>query len=335
MNLIWSASDSYSGIAATSIVSLLDNNIDVDEINIYIIDMGIDDEHKKWIDEIIDRYHRNLVWLKKIDIETFAGISIDVGRWHISTFSRLFLEHILPSDVKKIIYLDCDMIICRSLKTLWDMDMEGFWCMAVDDCRGSKYRDEIGIDSKLIYTNNGLMVIDLDAWKKNNVESLFIDYIRKYKGNITYMDQGVLNGVLQPLNKVKLLPISYNAQTACYDLGYKGLDACRKPVWAYSEDDFENGIKNPIIVHFTSCFVSETRPWYKKDNHPYRNEFIKYRKMTNWGNEPLWDEQKFTARKVLTFIYKIFPKPLTFLLVRILHSQIYPLMRMIRHRCKN
>ena len=334
MNVIWSTSDSYSGIAATSIVSLLENSKDADEINIYVIDVGVSDEHKKWLKEIVERYHRTLVWLEKLDIEKLSGTQIDVGRWHISTFSRLFLSYILPGDVKKIIYIDCDMIIRHSLKTLWDMDMEGSWCMSADDCRGSKYRDEIGIDPQSIYTNNGLMVIDLKAWKDNNVEQLFVDFIKKYNGDITYMDQGVLNGVFQPLHKVKLLPISFNAQTACYDLGYLGMDACRKPVWAYSKEEFECGIKDPTVVHFTSCFMSETRPWYKKDKHPYREEFLKYRSMTRWNEEPLWDDNKFTARKVLTMMCRVLPKTLTFLIIRLLHSKVYPLMRSLKHKRK-
>lgn len=332
MNVIWSTSDSYSGIAATSIISLLENSQDADEINVFVIDMGISDKHKKWLEEIVDKYQRTLMWLGKLDIEKISGTQIDVGRWHISTFSRLFLSHVLPPNIKKVIYIDCDMIIRHSLKPLWEMDMEGSWCMSADDCRGEKYREEIGVDANSIYTNNGLMVIDLEAWKSNNVEHLFVEFIKKYNGDITYMDQGVLNGVFQPLNKVKLLPISYNAQTACYDLGYDGIEACRKPVWAYSKEEFEEGILNPTVVHFTSCFMSETRPWYKKDNHPYRNEFLKYRNMTNWREEQLWDDNKFTTRKALSVVCSFLPRPITFLLIRLLHSKVYPLMRSLKHK---
>lgn len=330
MNVIWSTSDSYSGIAATSIASLLENSKDVDYINVFVIDMGISEKHKKWIEELVLNYQRKLIWLNELDIEKISGTHIDVGRWHISTFSRLFLSHILPEYVKKIIYIDCDMIIRRSLKELWEMDIEESWVMSADDCRGKRYRDNIGIPRSSIYTNNGLMVIDLEAWKENNVEQLFIDFIKKYNGDITYMDQGVINGVFQPLNKIKLLPISYNAQTACYDLGYEGLEYCRKPVWAYTKDEFEEGISNPYVVHFTTCFMSGTRPWFKNDNHPYRNEFLKYKNMTNWKDEPLWDDNTKLLKKMMTKIANTLPKPITFLIIRVVHTTIYPLVRNIK-----
>ncbi len=335
MNLVWSTSDSYSEIAATSILSALENSQDVECINIYVIDMGLSEKHKDWIRKIVDSYKRNLFFLNRVNIEKLVGETINVGRWHISTFSRLFLSTILSEDIKKVIYIDCDMIIRHSLKKLWEMDMCETWVMSADDCRGEKYRDNIGIPRKSIYTNNGLMVINLEAWKKNDVESMFIEFIKKYNGDITYMDQGVLNGVLQPIHKVKLLPLCYNAQTACYDLGYEGLEACRKPVWAYSREEFNSGIVDPTVVHFTTCFMSGTRPWFKNDHHPYRNEFLKYRNMTPWSEKPLWEDNTKIAKKTMTQIANILPRQMTYLIIRIVHVWLYPTVRNIKQKIES
>ena len=330
MNIVYSTSDLYSELAATSIASVFENCKDVDEINVFVIDIGISNEHKQYLLDLSEKYNRNLEFLEDLNVEEITHTKINVGRWHISTFSRLFLLHVLPADLKKIIYIDCDMIIRHSLKTVWEMDMENTWCMSADDCRGKMYRKDIGISTESIYTNNGFIVIDLDAWRKNDVESMFIDFINKYHGDITYMDQGVLNGVFQPLNKVKLLPISYNAQTACYDLGYKGLQACRKPVWAYTKEEFEQGIKDPVIVHFTTCFMSGTRPWFKEDNHPYRDEFLKYRSLTAWGKEPLWDDKTPKKKKMMTKVSQLLPKFITYGIIHIVHVWLYPITRKIK-----
>lgn len=331
MNVIWSTSDSFSEIAATSIISLLENCKDMEDICVYIIDMGVTANHKKEIIKMVESYGRKIQFLEKLNIEELTGTHIDVGRWHISTFSRLFLLHVLPINIEKVIYLDCDMIVRHSLKSLWEMDMDDKWVMSVDDCRGERYRENIGINRKSIYTNNGLMVIDLAAWKENNIEDMFIEFINKYHGDITYMDQGVLNGVLQPLEKVKLLPISYNAQTACFDLGYNGLQACRKPVWAYSESAFNESLDDPVIVHFTTCFMSGTRPWFENDLHPYKNEFLKYRAMTSWKNEPLWEDNTKTMKKLMTKVCRMLPKKITYFLISIVHVWIYPIIRNIKN----
>ena len=334
MNVAYSTSDLYSELAATSIASLLENSKDVDEINVYVIDIGISEKHRQDLLDLAAAYGRHLEFLEDLNVEDIAHTKIDVGRWHISTFSRLFLLHVLPEGMDKIIYIDCDMIIRHSLKTLWEMDMEGTWCMSADDCRGKMYRKDIGIPMDSIYTNNGLMVIDLDAWRKNDVESKFIDFINEYHGDITYMDQGVLNGVFQPLKKVKLLPISYNAQTVCYDLGYDGLQACRKPVWAYTRDEFERGIDDPTVVHFTTCFMSGTRPWFKVDHHPYRVEFLKYRSLTAWKDEPLWDDKTPGKKKLMTKVSQTLPKSITYGIIHVAHVWAYPIVRSLKKKLK-
>lgn len=334
MNVAYSSSDLYSELAATSLASLFENSKDVDEINVYLIDIGISDKHKKDLMDLTASYGRSLTFLEDLNVEDIAHTKIDVGRWHISTFSRLFLLHVLPEGLDKIIYIDCDMIIRHSLKALWEMDMEGTWCMSADDCRGKMYRKDIGIPLDSIYTNNGLMVIDLDAWRKNDVESMFIDFINRYHGDITYMDQGVLNGVFQPLKKVKLLPIAYNAETFCYDLGYDGLEACRKPVWAYTKEEFEADSKDPVIVHFTTCFMSGTRPWFKEDRHPFRGEFLYYRRLTAWKDEPLWDDTTPWTKKAMTKISQTLPKPITYGVIHVAHVWGYPVIREIKNRWK-
>lgn len=334
MNVVYSTSDLYSELAAASIASLLENSRDADAINIYVIDIGISPKHRQDLLELAAAYGRRLEFLEDLNVEDIAHTRINVGRWHISTFSRLFLLHVLPAGIDKVIYIDCDMIIRHSLKTVWEMDMEGAWCMAADDCRGSMYRRDIGIPAHSIYTNNGFLVIDLAAWRDNAVEDRFIDFINRYHGDVTYMDQGVLNGVFQPLGKVKLLPVSYNAQTACYDLGYDGLQACRKPVWAYSRAEFEAGIADPTIVHFTTCFLSGTRPWFKEDGHPYRGEFLKYRALTAWRDAPLWEDRTPAKKKLMTKISRALPRPLTYAIIHVAHVWGYPIVRKLKAALK-
>lgn len=334
MNIVYSSSDLYSELAAASIVSVFENSRDADEINVFVIDIGISSANKRSLEKLAEKYGRKLYFLENLRAEDIAKTKIKVGRWHISTFSRLFLLHVLPEDIKKVIYIDCDMIIRHSLVPLWNMDMEGTWCMSADDCRGKMYRKDIGINPESIYTNNGLMVIDLDAWRRYNVEELFIAFINRYHGDVTYVDQGVLNGVLQPLKKVKLLPISYNAQTVCYDLGYDGIQACRKPVWAYSKEEFERDIADPVVVHFTTCFMSGTRPWFKNDNHPYRDEFLKYRNMTDWKKRPLWEDETPGKKKAMTKVSQKLPRPVTYKIIHVAHVWGYPAARKLKSKIK-
>ena len=334
MKVVYSSSDIYSEIAGISIVSLLENNKNEDEIVIYIIDNGITPRNKERLESIVQRYGRTLFFLESVDIEKMAGTKINVGRWHISTFYRLLLGSILPEDVERVMYIDCDMIITKSLHDVWNMDMQGKYAMGADDCRGKAYRTNIGLEEEHIYINNGFLLIDLKAWRENNIEQLYLDFINKYNGDITYMDQGVLNGVLGSLDRVGLLPIEYNAQTVLYDFTYEQIGTYRRPLWAYSKEEYTKGIQEPVIVHFTSCFISGTRPWNEKNSHPYRKQFLEYRNMTPWSNEPLWKDDRKTAKKLMTFVCNIVPLPIVLAVFSVLHSKLYPMVRNIKNRIK-
>ena len=63
MNVVYSSSDSYAPIAGVSIMSLLHNNTDADEINIYMIDNNISDENKKRFENMVDKFGRNIVFI--------------------------------------------------------------------------------------------------------------------------------------------------------------------------------------------------------------------------------------------------------------------------------
>ena len=63
MNVVYSSSDSFAPIAGVSIMSLLHNNTDADEINIYMIDNNISDENKKRFENMVDKFGRNIVFI--------------------------------------------------------------------------------------------------------------------------------------------------------------------------------------------------------------------------------------------------------------------------------
>ncbi len=331
MFIAYSSSDLYSELAAISIVSVLENNKDVDEITFFIIEKGISEEHKADITAMVERYGRKVIFLPEVDAEKISNTKISVWKWHISAFARLFMLHVIPQGVDRLIYIDCDTIARKPLTDLWNFDLENGWIAGADDCRGILYRKNLGLSDDSSYMNSGVMVIDLNSWRENSVEEDFIAFIKKYNGDITYLDQGVLNGVLNAQGKIKILPIRYNAQSACYYLGYDGLQLCRKPVWAYTRQDFDADIKDPAVVHFTSCFYSGTRPWEKEDGHPYRREFLSYRALTPWKDKPLWENKSSKIKKAETRIIQVLPKKLIFTIVRLFHVYIFPAMRNIKN----
>ena len=90
MNIVYSSSDSYAPIAGVSLFSLLESNKESEEINIFIVDNHISDKNKDKFKKTCADFGRKLTFIPIADIEKLAGTSIDIGRWNISTFGRLF-----------------------------------------------------------------------------------------------------------------------------------------------------------------------------------------------------------------------------------------------------
>lgn len=332
MNIVYSSSDSFAPITGVSIQSLLINNADADEINIYLIDNGISEDNKSKLRQLADKHNRTLVFIDKPDLNKQVGLSIniDIGRWNISTFFRLFLPTILPSGVERCIFLDGDTIVRHSLKELWEMDLEDKIAAAIDDCRSDRYKTELGLSTDNTYTNNGVILIDLKRWRELGVEKEFIEFMIARNGSITYVDQGVLNGVLAKKGLVKVIPTKYNVMTVFFDFNFKELIKLRHPEHYLSEEEYNEAVSDPYIVHYTSCFYSGTRPWNEKNNHPYVGEYLEYKAMSPWKDTPQLPDNRKKLKKLMTTVCNIMPKGMMIAIISLVHSKLYPMVRALK-----
>lgn len=327
MNVVYSSSDSYSEICGISITSLLENNKNVNTIDIYIINNNISDINKQRLLETALKYHRNLTFVDKVDLEEIAKTSIYVGRWNIGTFFRLYLSSILPKTIDRIIYIDCDMIIRHSLAEVYNMDMGNCLVAGVDDCRSDLYREDIHCKPGTVYVNNGFLLIDLKKWREEKIEEQFTNFISQRKGDLTYMDQAPLNGVLGPQNKILELKPIYNAQRIFFDFNYKQLMHLRKPTHFLSQQEYNDAVTDPVVVHFTPTFLTGTRPWNKKDNHRFTKEYLFYKSISFWKDEPLRKDDRKLKKKIMTLICKCMPKFILISIMGYLHATWYPKQR--------
>lgn len=335
MNIIYSSSDSYAPIAGVSMLSLMENNQDEEQLNIYLIDNEISEDNKRRFQEMAQRYGRTIIFIPQMDLKKEAGISIETGRWNISTFFRLFLCTILPKDIDRCIFLDCDTVVRHSLRELWEMDLDGKIVAAVDDCRSDRYKTELGLSPDSTYTNNGVLLIDLKRWRELNVEREFLKYIIRHNGDITYVDQGVLNGVLAKKNLVKVIHTKYDAMTIFFDFNYEDLLKVRKPEHHLSEQEYNEAVTDPCIIHYTSCFKSGTRPWHIGNNHPYVGDYLKYKKMSPWKDTPLLPDDRKPAKKLMTKVCNAMPKRMMIAGISVTHAKLYPMARSLKSRRRN
>lgn len=334
MNIVYSSSDSYSEICGISIVSLFENNKDVDYIRVFIVDNDISSVNKERLLNTAKKYSREIVFVPKVDLENMAHTSIYVGQWNIGTFFRLYLGSILPKNIGRVIYIDCDMIIRHSLSDIYNLDLGECSVAGVDDCRSDLYREDIDCKPGTTYINNGFMVIDLNKWRESGFEQKCTQFISERKGDCTYMDQAPLNSILGQANQIYELPAKYNAQRIFFDFTYKQLMALRKPEHHLSEADYNEATTDPVIVHFTPTFLTGTRPWQVKDKHKFTPEYRYYKSISEWKDVPYRKDNRSAKRKLMTFLCRLCPKFIMIPIMSYLHSKWYPKKRLkVKAKC--
>lgn len=320
MNIAYSSSDSYAQLAGISILSLFENNKSCDVINVYILDNNISDENKVKLLSLGERYGRHIEFVEMVDLKELTGVEVSAQRWNLSTFGRLFEASLFPQ-LDKIIHIDCDTIVCDSLEEYWNQDMTGKVFAGALENIGYKFKRDIGLAETDSYMNAGNVMLNLKYIRENNVEKRFVDYIIKRDGKLAFVDQEVLNGATKENEKL-VLSLRFNSYSILHYFNYKQNMKIKRVRGYYDEDEFNKAVNNPSIVHFTTCFLDGTRPWIEGNKHPYLNEFIKYKALSPWKDEPFWKDDRGTLKKIFTKISNIMPRSLMMLIFGFLHNEV-------------
>ena len=192
-----------------------------------------------------------------------------------STYYRLFLTEILPKTISKVLYIDGDCIVRHSLYSLWNIDLDGFALAAAFDVFEAhiEYYNRLRYPYELGYFNAGVLLINLEYWRSQNLINEYAEYYNNYPDRIKFEDQDVLNVVLK--DKKKFFPIKYNFQSFFLNNDYKW------DFWKH-EAEYIDALRDPVIVHYTSVF----KPWnaYIREHHPFSSTFYKYQGQTIWKN---------------------------------------------------
>lgn len=285
-HIVYASDDIFSEIMGISMLSLYENSKDMDEIVVYILDSGISDSNKQKIESICNKYCRKLpVWIPARNISAELSMDVAVDRGSLSQYARLFISSVLPDDLQRVLYLDCDTIINHSINELWNLDTQGKTIAALMDAFSSKYRANIELHTSDIMFNSGVMLVDLAKWKEQQVEQRLLQFIADKKGKIQQGDQGALNAILS--HDIFCFEPYFNSVTIFYDFSYKEMIIYRKPPCFYTEEQIKKAIEEPRVIHFTTSFLSR-RPWVEGCKHHFVLEWLKYKEISPWKDNPLW-----------------------------------------------
>lgn len=267
LHIVYATDDNYAQHVAVSIKSICNSTKDISNFDFYILGNNLS---PSIVDKLRIMLTTSCLSYNLIDISNYFNNlpeGISVANLSISTYSRLFLADILPHEVERVLYLDCDTLIMQDISALCDFPMGNNLIGGVEDTMYSEMKTQIGLDTNDSYINAGVLLINLKGWRENKITPVFLDFISKYNGEVPHLDQGVINGIFR--NHL-VLPLRYNVQSPIYAIHkYERLLKFYRIKSFYTKEEMDQAKANPTIIHFTSFFVE--RPWFRFCLHPKRN----------------------------------------------------------------
>lgn len=293
MNILCSFDNGYSPYAGAMLTSLFENNKD-SSITVYALTDHLDADNLRKFESLAELYSQNIV-VKYVDKSLFDGLPFG-GKFEnisLAAYYRLLVSEILPSEVKRILYLDCDIIINGSLKELFTCEFGEQWqIVGLRDtpyvAKASSLR--LGLSDNELYINSGVMLLNVEKLREINFTKRAFQFIQCNMDKIIYHDQDVINAVL---SHKEILPLKYNV-LECTLMKTPVVDECY-----FTEID--DATKNPIVIHFSGV----RKPWYVECNHPYKYLYEHYLIFSPWKCTPAIYKYKSWQSKIFFWIKTI------------------------------
>ena len=173
----------------------------------------------------------------------------------IATYYRLFLPYVIDESVRKVLYLDCDILVRRSVKELFKKTDPGIVIIGAADINEEDHANRIGVDT---YVNTGVLTMDMVGIRKlYTMESMAEEISRIISQPIKIImgDQDIINllfaGHIQKVSNI------YNFQRLIHK--------------AYC-------LKNPSLVNKTAIahFITGDKPWHNDYLIIFAGEYYSY-----------------------------------------------------------
>lgn len=258
-----------------------------DPYEVFVMQRDYDSASRRRVEAVARPRTTNWV---DLGLEPISQLPVAAHTAPASSF-RLLLPSVIPTRVRRLIYLDCDLLVRRPLGPLWEVALEGRALAGVRDAKipwagapGALPWCELGIRPTAPYLNAGVMLIDLDQWRGADVQERALSLTDRHR--LRYADQCAVNVLFSGCSS--LVHPRWNLQ-----VGHLVADESR--AWLVEDrDELDAALADPGIVHFNTGSLG--RPWLLGCTHPFREEWYEALDSTPWsGWRPSARQEAFEA----------------------------------------
>jgi lipopolysaccharide biosynthesis glycosyltransferase len=304
--IVTACDENYVRGAAATIRSAIDSLGKHRDVRVFVLDGGISNWSKWKLWRSWAAPNVEVGWLKP-DLKAIGDMQVS-GHITLATYLRILLADLLPSDIGRAIYLDADTIVVGDLHELWSVPLDDAPCAAAQDVFHPylnppeviphpthcamlgqnpqpipNYR-ELGLSGTAPYFNAGVMLVNADLWRREQVARRAFDCLRIHAEHVRYWDQYALNTLFS--GRWKPVDPRWNQNTQVFRL-----PGCE--VSHYTAEELDQVRRDPWIIHYDY----KPKPWAFVCKHPLRDEFFKHLDRTWWRG---WRPRPPVPRRLAT-----------------------------------
>jgi lipopolysaccharide biosynthesis glycosyltransferase len=284
VRVAFATDDGYArplAVAGASVIRHLgkDRNLEL-----YVLDMGISKLNRRKIEESFAGPQVKVSWIAGRQ-EAISGLPSG-GPWITrSTYARLLLPDVLPAHVDRVLYLDCDLVVRRCIGELYDLEFDGAVALAVlamgtpfvCSLWGVGGWFESGRAASDLNFNAGVMLMDLTAWRREQIGQTVLGYARACDPDHPLVaDQESLNATFGP--RIRSIDPRWNQQSELFSNAHASL-------LPYSRERLIVLRNDPWVIHYSQA----SKPWQADCSHPWVNEWYRNLDETAYrGWRPPW-----------------------------------------------
>lgn len=241
--------DKYVPYACVTIKSIVDHMKECDDVYVHIFSDYISDANKRIINKIFNNVAccQYVIYDTSLYNDAFLNLPKQALVWTVYAWYRVLIPVLLKTEITKVLYLDCDVYVNDNLDDLFMMDIATSIAACLDtETYNKKTFERLGYESCFKYVSSGVLMINLDNWRKNNLSEKLIQFVKNYPNRLKYPDQDAINVICKE-DKI-ILPSCYGVAVSFF----RCADFIREHL-----SEMKELMENPKIIHYAGY-----QPWY-------------------------------------------------------------------------
>lgn len=266
MDILVTLNQNYLPQLKVMLTSLYVNQPEV-RCNIYLLHRNIPDKALADLQAGLDRLGYQLI-PTLVNEKLFEGAPI-TRQYPQEMYYRLLAAQLLPQNLKRILYLDPDILVINPLEKLWNLELGSYLFAAAAHTGKTELANNVNklrLGTESDYFNSGVLLINLERCRREIRPMEIFAYVKENPAKLLLPDQDILNA----LYSQRILEIADSRWN--YDARNFGNYLVR----SHGEMDMAWVMRNTSILHF----CGKAKPWKKHYTYRFGLLYRHYMRLT-------------------------------------------------------